>query len=118
MPDFATFLHIDTEPVNVQNLMRVLEALAKPGERAGDLRAQALVYTAIAGAYAKTGQPVMVEWIIETLLFSRSRVSGAVTALFQKELIEREDRPAPEKGRYYVYWPHSGPVTARQHQAP
>ena len=118
MSNFTEFLHIDSEPVNVQNLMRVLEASAKPGERAGDLRAQALVYTAIAGTYARTRQPVMVEWIIETLLFSRSRVSGAVTALFQKELIEREDRPAAIKGRYYVYWPHSGPITVRQNQPP
>ena len=74
MHSFAEFLYIDKETVNVQKLMRVLEALAKPDERAGDLRAQALVYTAIAGAYAETGQPVMVEWIIETLRFSRSRV--------------------------------------------
>lgn len=118
MASFAEFLYIDKETVNVQNLMRVLESSAKPGERAGDLRAQALVYTAIAGACAETGQPVTVEWIIETLRFSRSRASGAVTALFQKELVERDDRPAAGKGRYFVYWPHSGPVTVRQRQAP
>ena len=118
MTSFSDFLYIDKKPVNVQNLMRVLEARAKPGEPAGDLRAQALVYAAIAGACAENGQPVTVEWIIETLRFSRSRVSGAVTTLFQKELIEREDRPAAGKGRCFVYWPHSGPITVRQHRAP
>ena len=118
MSAWTKILYIDSEPVNVQKLMRVLEARAKPGERDGDLRAQALVYTTIAGAYAETGQPVMVEWIIETLRFSKSRVSGAVTTLVEKELLERDKRPAAGKGRCYVYWPQSGPVTVRQRQAP
>lgn len=118
MSSFVEMLYIDNRPVNVQKLMRVLEALAKPGERDGDLRAQALVYTAIAGAYAETGQQVTVEWIEKNLRFSRSRVSGVVTALFQKKLVDRKVRPAAAKGRYYVYWPQSGPITARLHRAP
>lgn len=118
MISWTKILYIDSEPVNVQKLMRVLEARAKPGERDGDLRAQALVYTTIAGAYAETEQPVMVEWIKKTLRFSRSRTSGAVTALLQKGLIEREERPAAVKGRHFVYWPQSGPITVRQRQAP
>ncbi len=118
MSSFVEILYIDKEAVNVQKLMRVLEAKAKPLERAGDLRAQALVYTAIAGAYALDGQPVTVEWIEKTLRFSRSRVSDTVTALFKKELLERDKIPAAGKGRCYVYWPHSGPITVRQHQAP
>ena len=117
MSRFVEILYIDKNAVNVQKLMRVLEILARPGERAGDLRAQALVYTAIAGAYALDGQPVTVEWIEKTLLFSRSRVSGAVTALHQKDLIDRDYRPGAGKGRYFVYWPRSGPMTARQHKA-